>query len=88
VKCDRRSSGVSVVAALHHPHNVRIKPFEVPVFHRALSEWLNNLIRAGFVLERISEPMADEATASRVPAVAGTRRVAYFLHVRCRELSR
>jgi len=59
--------------------------FEVPVFHRTLSEWLNTVIDAGFTLERLAEPHADENTARRIPQVADTRVVAYFLHVLCRK---
>jgi hypothetical protein len=62
-----------------------LKPFEVPVFHRTLAEWLNGVVRAGFVLEQVVEPRADEDTARRVPAMDYTRVVAYFLHVRCRK---
>jgi SAM-dependent methyltransferase len=60
-------------------------PFEIPRFHRTLSEWLNAVVDAGFTIERIAEPYADEATARRVPKVADTRIVAYFLHIRCRK---
>jgi SAM-dependent methyltransferase len=60
-----------------------LEPFEIPVFHRTLAEWLNAVIEAGFVLDRVAEPRADEDTARRVPAVADTRVVAYFLHVLC-----
>jgi SAM-dependent methyltransferase len=63
-----------------------LKPFEVPVFHRTLSGWLNALVETGFTLERLAEPRADETTAERIPAVADTRVVSYFLHVRCRKL--
>ena len=63
-----------------------LKPFEVPRFHRTLAEWLNGLIAAGFSLEHVAEPRADVATAQRVPSVADTRVVAYFLHVRCRKV--
>lgn len=62
-----------------------LQNFEVPVFHRTLAEWLNAVIRAGFVLERVAEPKADHDTARRVPAVQDTRVVAYFLHVLCRK---
>ena len=62
-----------------------LKPFEMPVFHRTLSEWLNGVMQSGFVLEQVEEPRADEDTARRVPAVDDTRVVAYFLHVRCRK---
>jgi SAM-dependent methyltransferase len=60
-------------------------PFEIPRFHRTLSEWLNAVVDAGFTIERIAEPHADEETARRVPHVADTRIVAYYLHVRCRK---
>ncbi|HYL35718.1 MAG TPA: class I SAM-dependent methyltransferase [Bryobacteraceae bacterium] len=62
-----------------------LKPFEVPAFHRTLADWLNAVCDTGFVLERVTEPSADEETARRVPAVSDTRVVAYFLHVRCRK---
>lgn len=62
-----------------------LAPFEIPLFHRPLSDWLNALIGVGFVLEFLGEPRADEATAAAVPAVQDTRVVAYFLHVRARK---
>ncbi len=62
-----------------------LKPFDVPVFHRTLAEWFNGVVQAGFVLEQVAEPRADDDTARRVPAVDDTRVVAYFLHVRCRK---
>ena len=42
-------------------------PFEIPRFHRTLSEWLNTVVEAGFTIEQIAEPHADEETARRVP---------------------
>jgi SAM-dependent methyltransferase len=62
-----------------------LKPFEIPMFHRTLSEWFNAVLRAGFELEEIAEPRADDETARAVPAVQDTQVVAYFLHVRCRK---
>jgi ubiquinone/menaquinone biosynthesis C-methylase UbiE len=62
-----------------------LKHFEIPRFHRTLSEWLNVVAEVGFSIERVSEPRANEETAKRVPAVADTRVAAYFLHVRCRK---
>lgn len=63
-----------------------LRPFEIPMFHRTLAEWLNAIVDAGFVLERVTEPRADEETAKRVPKVADTRIVSYFLHARCRKI--
>jgi ubiquinone/menaquinone biosynthesis C-methylase UbiE len=62
-----------------------LRPFRVPQFHRTLSEWVNMIVDAGFQIERLAEPFADEETAARCPAVRDTRVVAYFLHVRCRK---
>jgi len=62
-----------------------IEPFQVPVFHRTLAEWLNAVVDAGFRIERVAEPRADEETARRLPVVQDTRVVGYFLHVRCRK---
>ena len=62
-----------------------LTPFRVPRFRRPLAAWLNALCAAGFLLERTAEPCADEETARRVPTVADTRLIPYFLHVRCRK---
>ena len=62
-----------------------LRHFEVPLFHRTLAEWLGFVLSAGFALEEVREPHADEATARAIPQVADTRVVAYFLHVRCRK---
>ena len=61
------------------------RPFRVPRFTRTLSEWLNLLIDAGFVLERLGEPRpSDEAVRER-PRLQGAQVVALFLHVRARK---
>ena len=65
-----------------------LKPFEIPTFRRTLSEWLNGVLRAGFELEQVAEPKADDETARRVPAVQDTQVVAYFLLMRCRKPQR
>lgn len=62
-----------------------LRPFEIPLFHYTLAEWLHFVRQAGFLLEEVREPHASEATAREVPQVADTRVVAYFLHVLCRK---
>jgi hypothetical protein len=62
-----------------------LKPFRIPRFTRTLSEWLNLLIDAGFVLEQFEEPYADEDTVKDCPKVADTRIIAYFLIIRVRK---
>lgn len=62
-----------------------LAPFQVPRFHRTLSQWLDLIIGAGLGLEKLGEPMADEATAQSEPVVADTRVAPIFLHFRARK---
>ena len=62
-----------------------LKKFQVPFFFFTLSQWMNWLIDAGFRIERVNEPFADDEAIRRCPDVADTRIVSYFLHVRVRK---
>jgi len=62
-----------------------LKRFRVPRFGRTLSGWLNAVIDAGFAIERVNEPRADDETVARCPDVQDTQVMPYFLHVRCRK---
>lgn len=55
-------------------------PFSIPRFHRTLSEWVGMIVAAGFVIEALGEPMADERLAAAEPHVADTRVAPIFLH--------
>jgi len=59
--------------------------FRMPRFTRTVSEWLNLLLAAGFVLERVEEPRPDDETVARRPDLQDAQVVAYFLHVRARK---
>ncbi len=59
--------------------------FKVPRFHRPLAAWINLLIAAGFVIERVEEPRPSEATVLAYPSLQDAQVVAYFLHVRVRK---
>jgi SAM-dependent methyltransferase len=61
-----------------------LEPFEVPRFHHTLGDWLNAINAAGLRVEQCEEPMADEATAATVPALADTRVAPNFILFRCR----
>jgi ubiquinone/menaquinone biosynthesis C-methylase UbiE len=63
----------------------QVREFRIPVFRRTLSGWLNLLIDAGFVIDRLVEPTADADTIRRYPQLADTRIIAYFLIIRCRK---
>lgn len=66
---------------LDEEEKARSKPFRVPYAHLTLGGWVDALRQAGFILEKIGEPSADEETAERVPAVADTWIVPLFMHV-------
>jgi hypothetical protein len=59
-------------------------PGKVGAYHRTLSTYVNALIGAGLTLERMSEPRATEAVASRRPVWV---EVPAVLVVRCRKES-
>ena len=62
-----------------------MRPFRTPRFHRTMGEWLNQVIDAGFIIERVNEPYAsDEAIRAR-PRLARARVVADFFHLRARK---
>jgi SAM-dependent methyltransferase len=62
-----------------------LPPFRVPRFTRTLSQWLNLLIEAGFLLERVEEPRPSDETVRQCPDMQDAQVVAYFLHVRARK---
>ena len=63
-------------------------PFQVPVFHHTLSEWVNLLLDTGFVIERLGEPVPDEDAVRERPSLQDHLVVAYFLHFRARKPTR
>jgi len=59
--------------------------FKVPRFTRTISQWLNLLIGAGFLLERVEEPRPTDETVRACPDMQDAQVVAYFLHIRARK---
>jgi ubiquinone/menaquinone biosynthesis C-methylase UbiE len=62
-----------------------VPKFKVPRFTHTLSEWLNMLIDAGFILERVGEPRPSDETVQALPSLQDAQVVAYFLHLRVRK---
>jgi len=69
------------------PQSVRgqFPKFQVPRFHRPISQWVNLLVAAGFVVERCEEPVPNDETVRNWPILQDTQVVAYFLHIRVRK---
>jgi ubiquinone/menaquinone biosynthesis C-methylase UbiE len=63
----------------------RFEPFQIPYFHHTISGWLNTVIDAGFVIERVVEPAPDDAAVQNDPGLADDRIVPWFLQVRGRK---
>jgi ubiquinone/menaquinone biosynthesis C-methylase UbiE len=59
--------------------------FKIPRFDRTLSQWVNAVIAAGFVLEHLAEPCPSPETIAQYPYLQDSAVVAYFLHFRCRK---
>lgn len=61
------------------------RPFRVPRFYRTLSDWLNGLIGAGFVLEQLGEPRPSDEVVQERARLQSAQIFALFLHVRARK---
>ena len=61
----------------------KLTPFRVPRFHRTLSQWVEMMCAAGFVIQKFGEPSASPEVAAAYPGLADTRVAGLFLHVRC-----
>jgi SAM-dependent methyltransferase len=60
-------------------------PFQVPRFHRTLSEWIDVVLNAGLAVEKIVEPSATDEEVARFPTLDDTQVVPLFLIVRARK---
>lgn len=69
-------------SSLPQERRSEVPPFQVPYFHRTLSDWFNAICQTGFVIERLGEPTATPQQALAVPLVADTRVTPLFLHIR------
>jgi SAM-dependent methyltransferase len=61
------------------------RPFRVPRFDATLATWLNDVADAGWRLERVAEPRADEAAVARHPKLKYAAIVPWFLQLRLRK---
>lgn len=59
--------------------------FKVMHFNFTLSQWVNMVLNAGFVIEFMQEPRPNDATVAQFPSLQDAQVVAYFLHIRCRK---
>jgi len=63
----------------------KMRKFKIPRFTRILSEWLNLLIKVGFVLEEFCEPYPEEEVLKKYPEEYASKIIPYFLIIRCRK---
>ena len=62
-----------------------LSKFQTPRFTRTISQWLNLLIDANLILERLSEPRPSDETVRSCPPLQDAQVVSYFLHIRARK---
>lgn len=62
-------------------------PFQVPRFHRTLSAWVEMILQAGFLIEKMAEPRASDEQVARFPALADTQVAPLFLIIRAQKPS-
>ena len=62
-----------------------MEKFKVPRFHHTLSEWLNMLIKAGFIFEEFCEPHVEEEVLREHPKEYDSLIAPLFLIIRCRK---
>lgn len=72
-------------STLPDEERAKVAPFQVPRFHRTLSQWVNLIIASGLMIEELGEPCADAELAEAQPVVADTRVAPIFLHFRARK---
>ena len=63
----------------------KMRRFKIPQFTRILSEWLNLLIKVGFILEELCEPYPEEEVLKKYPEEYASKIIPYFLIIRCRK---
>jgi len=64
----------------------QIKEFKVPRFCKPLYKWFDLLFNAKFMVEKVSEPVADDATINKYPALSTTKITPHSLIIRARKL--
>ncbi len=60
-------------------------PLQLPQFTRILSQWINALVGAGFIIEQMNEPRPTDEQVQDCPGLQDAQVVAYFLHLRARK---
>lgn len=81
-----RATGVDEWSFTRSPIAADHPPFQVPRFHRTLSDYVNPLCRNGFCIEQIVEPQAAELDFKDYPFLAKwSRHAALFLHVKAKK---
>jgi SAM-dependent methyltransferase len=69
-------------SSLPREEREQVPPFNIPRFHRTLTEWVEMIRGSGLVIDQFGEPSAGPEEALAEPAVADTRVAPLFLHIR------
>ena len=69
----------------HVKSPVSMQRFKVPRFSRPLHRWITLLLKAGFSIDAIAEPFANDDAIKKYPELATTRTVAHSLIIRVKK---
>lgn len=61
--------------------------FRIKTFHRTISTYFNFLSENGFIVEKLLEPYYNNERVPENSCLEDSRRIAYFLHVKCKKLT-
>ena len=61
------------------------KDFKVVHYHRTISNWLNMLIKTGFVVDELLEPQVSDASVAKYPNLVRMKEISWFLHIRVKK---
>ncbi len=58
---------------------------QIPRFTRTLSQWINALLDARLIIEKVNEPRPTDEQVQDCPGLQDAQVVSYFLHIRARK---
>jgi len=65
----------------------KFSKFKIPIFNRTLTQWFNDILESGFMIEQVNEPYPGNDVVKSEPYLQDAQITAYFLHIRCRKNS-
>ncbi len=72
-------------SAVPPEEKAKYKKFKIPRFNKLISEWVNLLVKTGFIIEEMDEPAPKKDVIKRYPKLKDAALMPYFLIIRVRK---